>query len=183
MRELTMAVALIVLSSCGGERSPAAQEQPNAEQAGGGPVGWNAMDACATVGKDAVTNATGKAVTATSLDSKSEPDGPKAGFSMCTFTLAGGAKMTVLTREATSGDDYDAAVAAARKLGEELGSPAVDVPGLGKAALWTAAPPSLQVFIDDRRYATISMFGANFLPDASDEARAAATAVARKLTR
>jgi hypothetical protein len=175
-------VAAISLSACGGERDAVASKQPETEKAAR-PAGWDAMDACSTVGTEAVTKATGKAVTGTALDPKSAPDGLKAGFSMCTFTLTGGAKLTVLTREAANGDDYDAAVAAARKLGEELGSPPVDVQGLGKAAMWTAAPPSLQIFIDDRRYATISMFGANFLPDASDEARAAATTIAQKLTR
>ena len=56
-----------------------------------------------------------------------------------------------------------------------------DVPGLGKAAMWTDRPAALQVFIDDRRYATISLFGADMMPDASEGARTAATAVARGL--
>ena len=47
--------------------------------------------------------------------------------------------------------------------------------------MWIAKPASLQVFIDDRRYATISMFGSDFMPDASDRARTAATVIARKL--
>lgn len=182
LRISVVAAALIVLPSCGDAPSPTPEEL-NRDPVSSALAGWNAMDACTTVGKEAVTAATGKAVTHASLDSKSEPDGLKAGFSMCTFTLAGGGKMTVLTRQAANGDDYDAAVAGARKLGQELGSPVTDVPGIGKAALWTAAPPSLQLFIDDRRYAAISLYDGRGMPDASEQARAAATAVAQNLTR
>ena len=64
------------------------------------PAGWNAVDACATVGTSAVVKATGRTVTGTELGPVSPPEGLKAGFSMCTFTLADGARMTVLTREA-----------------------------------------------------------------------------------
>ncbi|TRW15168.1 hypothetical protein [Glacieibacterium frigidum] len=179
MRLFIGGAVLVALAGCGETRDG---NKPTGEAtAKAAPAGWNAMDACATVGTPAVAAAMGKAVTGTALDPVSQPDGLRAGFSMCTFTLADGAKLTVLTREAADGDAYDAAVAAARKIGEEFGSPAVDVAGIGKAAMWTARPAALQVFLDDRRYATISLFGADFMPDGSEAARSAATAIARKL--
>ena len=180
MRMAVAATALVALVGCGGKGDGGNTAGPAAGRAAGA-AGWQATDACTTVGTAAVAQATDQAVTGTELDPVSQPDGLKAGFSMCTFALASGAKLTVLTREAADGDAYDQAVAEARRVGEEFGAPAVDVPGIGKAAMWIAKPASLQVFLDDRRYATISMFGADFMPDASDRARAAATAVARKL--
>lgn len=168
-------LALVALAGCGDGGSG------GGTTAAAAPDGWNALDACASVDKAAVAAATGSAVSGTELGPKNEAENGGAAFSMCTFSLASGAKLTVLTREAPDGEGIDAAIAEARKAGQEFGSPAVDVAGLGRAAMWTAKPPALQLFLDDRRYATISLFGANAMPDASDAAREAATRVARSL--
>lgn len=176
MRIQTTIVALALLGGCGGGADSGGSGTMAA--AGGG---WDALDACTTTGSATVAAATGSEVIGTELDPKVEPAGGGAGFSMCTFKLAGGASMTVLTREAPDDSAIDQGIAEARRLGAEFGSAAEDVPGIGRAAMWTAKPPALQVFIDGRRYATISMFTAKSTPDASDGARAAATEVARKL--
>ena len=125
--------------------------------AGSAPAGWNALDACATLGKTDAATATGAQVRVASLSMVVEPKNGSAGFSMCTFELANGDKLMLLTREAPSDDATPTAIEAARTAGGSI-APARDVPGLGRAALWSEETKGLQLFLDGRRYASINYF-------------------------
>ncbi|WP_106513332.1 hypothetical protein [Allosphingosinicella deserti] len=141
--------ASAVVSACGS----------GGESGSGGsiPAGWNALDACATLGKTDAAAATGAQVRAATLSTVVEPKNGSAGFSMCTFELANGGKLMLLTREAPSDDATATAIEAARTAGGSM-PPARDVPGLGRAALWSEETKGLQLFLDGRRYATINYF-------------------------
>ncbi|WP_404338549.1 hypothetical protein AB2M62_06255 [Sphingomonas sp. MMS12-HWE2-04] len=134
------------------------------------------LDACATLGEEAAAKLVGSAVTSSELTTKVEGTDSSAAFSMCTFSYANGAKLALLTREAPSGDASTEAIEAARTSGGTM-SPATDVPGLGKAAMWSDTLKGLQVFLDDKRYLSINFYG---LPGGAD-GKAQAIAVAKKL--
>lgn len=95
---------------------------------------------------------------------------------MCTFSYANGAKLALLAREAPSGDASAEAIEAARTSGGTMPR-ATDVPGLGKAAMWSDTLKGLQVFLDDTRYLSINFYN---LPSGSD-GKTQAIAVAKKL--
>lgn len=134
--------------------------------------GWNAADACSLVSKEEVAAAAGAAVTETQLTGLTQGDG-LATHSTCLYSLAQGGTISLLARRAPTADATAAAIEQARTMGGAA-SPAEDVPGLGKAALWTADMRTLQVFIDDTRYVTLNMI----MP--KGDAKAILTAVAQK---
>ena len=179
---MMLSAALIALAACG-DKAATNTSDAAAPTARAGAAGWNALDACATVGTDAVARATSQSVSSSQLGPVKAPENGLAGSSMCTFKLADAASMSVLTREAPDDDATPEAIAQVRDGVAGMTGPATAVPGIGQAAFWGDKPPALQVFIDGRRYATVSVFKTNGLPDASAEARAAATAIARKLAR
>jgi hypothetical protein len=163
----TLAAGLL-LAGCGGSENAGSK-------AAGGAGGWNAVDACATLGRGKAATAGGAAVTDAKLDSISAGGNGLAAVSMCTFTYANGATLMVLTREAPDADATPAAIETART-GGGLAPPADPVPGLGKAAFWSATGKQAQLFIDDRRYVVINFFK---LP--GDDAKARSLAVAKAL--
>lgn len=169
MRIVTLlAMASLALAAgCNGPGGPLSRTASN----------WNALDACATLGKAAAAEASRSAVTSTELNTVVEGTASTAAFSMCTFQLANGGKLTLLTREAPDADASDVAIEAARTGGGTLPA-ASDVPGLGKAGLWSDQTKGLQVFLDGKRYVTINYFG---LP-ASADIKTMSIAVARKLS-
>ena len=148
---------------------------PAGTSAGSGSA-WNPLDACATLGRAAAAEASGSAVTSAELTTVVQGTASTAAFSMCTFQLAHGGRLMLLTREAPNADATAAAIEAARTSGGTMPA-AIDVQGLGKAGLWSDQLKGLQVFLDDRRYATINYFG---MPAGAD-LKAMSIAVVRKL--
>ena len=127
---------------------------------------WGATDACRLLDKAKVAAATGSAVTKAELSAVTEAKGGLAALSTCTYTLANGALVGVLTRDAPSGSKLADALASAKgPEAQAMGLTFEDVPGVGKAALWNAKMDSLQVFYDDRRYAAINIMMAPKVTD------------------
>lgn len=143
--------------------------------------GWNSVDACSTVGTEAIAKATSQKVTGAELGPVSEAAEGKAPFSMCTFALSSGGKVSVLIREAIDSRATADDIVEARTPGVDGMAATEELPNMGRAALWGQNPPALQLFIDDRRYAVINIYNSRSLPDASLEAKAAAVAIARGL--
>ena len=174
----------IVLAGCGGgsETAGDANGQATANNpAPGQPraaatAGWNAADACAIVDRKAVAAAAGSAVTASQLSGASPGGDGLAASSTCTFTLANGTGVGVLTRQSPVADATPAAIEAARTGGGMMPA-AADIPGLGKAALWTKEVNSLQLFIDDTRYAAINVVK----PAKGTDPKAVAITIAKSL--
>lgn len=164
----TIAIAAL-LAGCGG---PDGAGSGAAKLAAGS--GWNSRDACASLGRDKASALGGAPVRDAKLEVMSAGSGDLAAASMCTFTYANGATLVIVAREAPDADATPAAIENART-GGGLAPPADPVPGLGKAAFWTAATSQGQLFIDDRRYVAINFFK---LP-AEDDARTRSLAVAR----
>ncbi len=166
--------AMLALAGCGGVDSSG--NGTTAATATAATVGWNAEDACSVLDRDAAAKALGVGVTTTELGSVSPAAEGRAAFSMCTYTLADGSRMVLLARAAPNGDSAGSDVEASRTAGGTL-PPAADVPGLGRAALWRDRGAQLQLFLDDRRYVAIDLFG----PVAATDAKAKAIAVAQLL--
>jgi len=158
-----------LLAGCGG--SDGAGSDPSAVAAA---ASWDARDACASLGHDNASALGGAPVSDTKLEVMSVGGGGLAAASMCTFTYANGATLMIVAREAPDGDATPAAIENARTAGG-LVPPADPVPGLGKAAVWSASARQAQLFIDDRRYVVINFFK---LPPGED-ARARSLAVAK----
>jgi hypothetical protein len=157
----------LALAGCGGSDGPGSKVAGRS---------WNAVDACATLGREKAAALGGAAVSNTKLDPISAGGNGLAAASMCTFTYANGATLMVLTREAPDADATSTAIETART-GGGLTPPADPVPGLGKAAFWSVTGKQAQLFIDDRRYVVINFFK---LP-AGEDAKARSLAVAKAL--
>lgn len=167
----TLAAAML-LAGCGGSDGAESNTSETASAAVGS--SWNARDACTSLGREKAAAAAGAAVTDAKLEAISAGGDGLAAASMCTFTFANNATLTVLTREAPDADAAPTAIEDART-GGELAPSADPVPGLGKAAFWSAAGKQAQLFIDDRRFVVINFFK---LP-AGDDIKARSLAVAK----
>ncbi len=171
--------AMLALAGCGGVDSSGngnGTTAATAKAVTAATAGWNAEDACSVLDRDAVAKALGVGVTTTELGSVSPAAEGRAASSMCTYTLADGSRMALLARAAPNGDSAGSDVEASRTAGGTL-PPAADVPGLGRTALWRDRGAQLQLFLDDRRYVAIDLFG----PVAATDAKAKAIAVAKLL--
>jgi len=148
---------LLMLAACGGPSTPGTKDDAKAATSSA-KTGWNPLDACATLGKDTASRISGSPVTSTALSPVVQGTDTSAAFSMCTFKLANGGQLMLLTREAPFADATPESIAKSRTADGTL-PPAIDVPGLGKAALWSDTTKGLQVFIDDTRYLSINYMG------------------------
>lgn len=174
-RQSAATAVVALLAACGGGGT-SGSGGGGGGGASAGPAGWNALDACATLGRAEVAALVGQPVTKTELSPGSPGDDVRAAFSTCTYDLAKG-QLMLLTREAPDADATPDAIERARTADGTL-PPAIDVPGLGRAALWSRETKGLQVFLDDRRYVSINFYG---LPE-GDDVQARAVAVAKALT-
>ena len=161
------------LAGCGGP-------DQTKEEAGKGPgttiaMGWNAANACTLVDKTVVAEAAGVGVTDARLGPVISGEG-LATHSTCSFTLANNGTISVMTRKSPTPDFSPGAVEKSRTMGGAMPA-AEDVPGLGKAALWTKSMNNLQVFIDDSRNVTIQIVD----PSKAKDPKTIATAIAAKL--
>lgn len=149
---------LLMLAACGGPTAPDAKDKTTKVASTSGKTGWNPLDACATLGKDAASRISGSPVTSTELSPVVPGTDTSAAFSMCTFKLANGGQLMLLTRQAPFADATPESIEKSRTADGTL-APTADVPGLGKAALWSDTTKGLQVFIDDTRYLSINYMG------------------------
>jgi hypothetical protein len=159
------------VAGCGGDEAGAdALASPPAAS------GWDATQACAMLDPAKLSGLTGMAFETATLTPMSPMTDSTAATSMCQYSGAGGAMATVLTREAPYDDATPEAIEKSRTADGTM-EPAEDVPGLGKAALWRAAPmaKTLQVFYDERRSVVVTLGGREAtLEQASAVARAVA---------
>ena len=156
----------LVLVGCGSPDKPAGGGGGGVVAALGGGGDWGATDACKLLDKAKVAAAAGSAVTKAELGAVNEAKNGMAALSTCSYTLANGGTIGVLTRDAPSGNKLADALASAKgPEAQAMGMSFEDVPGIGKAALWNAKMDSLQVFYDDRRYAAINLM---FAPKGTD---------------
>ncbi len=168
----TMLTALAAgLAGCGGDEGGA-----DATASAPAASGWDATQACAMLDPAKLSALTGMAFETAKLTPMASMSENTAATSMCNYNGAGGAMATVLTREAPYDDATPEAIEKSRTA-NGLMEPAEDVPGLGKAALWRAAPmaKTLQVFYDERRSVVVTLAGRDAtLEQASAVARAVA---------
>jgi hypothetical protein len=164
-----MAAGLIALAGCGGKEAKNSAEPQASASAGS----WNAANACTLVDRKIVAEAAGVGVTDAKLGTTVAGGDGLATFSTCDFTLADSGTISVLTRRSPTPDYSREAVEKARTMGGNLPA-ATDVPGLGRAALWTRETRSLQVFIDDSRYLTITVVTPQSAKDPLEIAKAVA---------
>lgn len=138
--------------------------------------GWDATQACAMLDVGKLSGLTGMAFETAKLTPMSPMTDNTAATAMCEYSGAGGAMAVLLTREAPYDDATPEEIEKSRT-GDGAMEPAEDVPGLGKAALWRAAPmaKTLQVFYDERRSVVVTLMGRDAtLEQASAVARAVA---------
>lgn len=170
-RIMIMAALAAGVAGCG-EGETGADDAASASAASG----WDATQACAMLDVGKLSALTGMAFETAKLTPMSPMTDSTAASSMCEYSGAGGAMAVLLTREAPHDDATPEEIEKSRT-GDGTMAPAEDVPGLGKAALWRAAPmaKTLQVFYDGRRSVVVTLAGR----DASlEQASAIARAVA-----
>ena len=177
MTKVTWLLAAGLAASLAGcDKSDQANENgANLDAATAQAAGWNAANACALVDKAAIAEAVGVGVTDARLGSTVSGEG-LATHSTCSFALANNGTISVMTRKSPTPDFSPEAVEKSRTMGGAMPA-AENVPGLGKAALWTKSMNNLQVFIDDSRYVTIQIVD----PSKTRDPKAIATAIAAKL--
>jgi hypothetical protein len=167
---LIMAALAAGVAGCGGgDSSEGGTSAPNAG-------GWDATQACAMLDPGKLSGLTGLAFETAKLTPMSPMTDSAAATSMCEYSGAGGAMAVLLTREAPYDDASPEEIEKSRTADGSM-EPAEDVPGLGKAALWRAAPmaKTLQVFYDERRSVVVTLLGRDVtLEQASAVARAVA---------
>lgn len=169
-RMMIMAALAAGVSGCGGDES--AEGGTSAPTASS----WDATQACAMLDVGKLSGLTGLAFETAKLTPMSPMTENTAATSMCEYSGAGGAMAVLLTREAPYDDAGPEEIEKSRTADGSM-EPAEDVPGLGKAALWRAAPmaKTLQVFYDERRSVVVTLVGRDAtLEQASAVARAVA---------
>lgn len=171
MRKMMFAAVLAAgLAGCGGDDGTAGGSAPAAAS------GWDATQACAMLDVGKLSALTGMAFETSKLTPMATMSANTAATSMCEYAGPGGAMAVLLTREAPYDDASPEEIEKSRTADGSM-EPAEDVPGLGKAALWRAAPmaKTLQVFYDERRSVVVTLAGREAtLEQASAVARAVA---------
>ncbi len=149
---MIMAALAAGVAGCGGDDSGSGGTNAPAAS------GWDATQACTMIDVGKLSGITGLAFETAKLTPMSPMTQNTAATSMCEYSGAGGAMATVLTREAPYDDAGPEEIEKSRTADGTM-EPAEDVPGLGKAALWRAAPmaKTLQVFYDERRSVVVTL--------------------------
>lgn len=164
------------LAGCGGGGDDGAARGSGGSTAAPAASGWDATKACDMLDVAKLSGITGQSFESSRIANMTPMTEATAATSLCEYSGAGGATAVLLTREAPFDDATPEAIEKARTA-DGMMDPAEDVPGLGKAALWRAAPmaKTLQVFFDGRRSVVVTLVG----KDASlEQAMAVARAVA-----
>lgn len=172
---IAAAVLATGLAGCGGGGDDGAASGSGGGGSAAAPAAssWDATKACDMLDVGKLSGITGQSFETSKIANTTPMTEATAATSLCEYSGAGGATAVLLTREAPFDDATPEAIEKARTA-DGMMDPAEDVPGLGKAALWRAAPmaKTLQVFFDERRSVVVTLVG----KDASLEQ---ATAVAR----
>ena len=170
----------LALAGCGGNTDSAKTgEQAEAKDGAAAPAGWNAADACSVVDKAKMAATAGKPVSEASLGLVHvSSGGSDATTSECSYIMEDGSRATVQLRWSPIGDNTPEAMALARKTSEQtiaaFGGTVETVEGLGKSAFWVGKIDSMNVFIDDDKFAIITL-------PSSPSSKEQATALARQL--
>lgn len=146
-------LAMVLVAACGGQDPAASAGSGNGPAA----AGWDATQACAALPTAEAAAIVGAEVSSTELTPISQKTDTLSAVSMCTYKFANGAMMTVLLRDSPVDDATPEAIEKARTTDGTL-SPARDIAGLGKAALWSDERKQMQAFLDDRRLVVVNLF-------------------------
>lgn len=159
-RTIATLVACALLAGCGGSQGDDKAAGNDATIA----ADWDATDACARLDKGVLGAALGDRVTETSLAFVHRSmGGGDASTSECTYALASGGKVTLMTRNSPIADNTPQVIAMTKKttaetLGAFGGDKTVeDVPGLGKAAFFVPRLGQMNVFLDDARLVVLTL--------------------------
>lgn len=156
---LTLSAIALLLMSCSGSKDDAGQAAKDGAATAGD--GWDATDACALLDKAAVGAALKDKVTETSLGLVNQASGPNAATSECTYMLASGGRASLMARNSPIADNTPEAIETARKTMQAtvsaFGKTVQDIPGLGKAAFFVPSINQLSVFLDDKKFVTLTI--------------------------
>lgn len=182
MRHWTVMAAGALLATCGGndgsapgdgEREAAAPAAaPESGSSPSGPAGFNYADACSFLSADKVAAVMEQAVAKAELGTKIEATDKSAGFSTCTYTLADGTQLSLMTRWSPVAEVNAQTVKGQRDQQEkEYGLKTEDVSGVGDIAFWTPSSSQLNVFSGAQKYLIFTLMG-------TDKAKARERAIA-----
>lgn len=160
-RQFSAGAAALLLAACGGT----AGSEQSAGKAGAMQSSWDATDACSLLDKAAVGAALADKVSEASLGLVNQASGSNAATSECTYLLESGGRASLMTRNSPIADNDDQAIALARKATQEslaafTDKKVEDIPGLGKSAFFVPGINQLNVFIDDKRFAILTISSA-----------------------
>ena len=170
------AILVIALVGCGGSGDSGSDSNTEQGVTKAAAANWDATDACALLDKDAVGAALNDKVTEATVGLVNQASGANAATSECTYMLESGGKASLMTRNSPIADNTDDAIKMTRNATQEAVSAFTetkveDVPGLGKAAFFVPRVNQLNVFIDDKRFAILTISTA---PSATAQATAVA---------
>lgn len=161
MRIIVTILAMAVAACSNGSDAGTADGKAGAGDSGAPAMtaqAWDATQACAALPAAEAAAIVGSEVTSAELTPMSQKTDTLSAVSMCTYNFASGAMMTVLLRDSPVDDATPEAIEKARTTDGTL-SPARDITGLGKAALWSNERKQMQAFLDDRRLVVVNLFG------------------------
>lgn len=153
MNKLIAVLAICgALPGCGGAGS-------SGQSGGGGvPGGWTALDACKTLDKAVVAATLRSSVTTAELNAVKSEGGGFPLYSQCAYQLADGRMLVFGTGQYTNGTTQAEQVKDIRKqLASISKTGPVDLPGVGKAALWAEETHMMYVFIGNDRYLSANL--------------------------
>lgn len=150
-RVLAVVSGAMALAACGGGGGGGA--------AGGTAGGWKATDACAIMTKETVARTLGGTVTSAELQAVHDGSAGNGDlYSQCTFNLADGRLLVFGTAQAPGDPDVAATVASLRgQAAIVTDEQPVDLPGVGRAALWLPRMNALYVVLGDGRWASATL--------------------------
>ncbi len=160
---ILVSTTTLMLAGCGGTG-----DSSDAGTSNGGTVataGWDATDACKLLDKEAVGAALNDKVTEATVGLVNQASGANAATSECTYMLESGGRASLMTRNSPISDNTDDAIKLARNATQQSVSAFTDkkiedIPGLGKAAFFVPGINQLNVFIDDKRFAILTISSA-----------------------
>ena len=183
MKNLTklmlVSTTTLMLAGCGGTGDSSDAGASNEGTAA--TAGWDATDACKLLDKTAVGAALKDKVTEAAVGLVNQASGANAATSECTYMLESGGRASLMTRNSPIADNTDEAIKLARNATQQSVSAFTDkkvedIPGLGKAAFFVPGINQLNVFIDDKRFAILTISSAP-----NESAKASAIALFGKL--
>jgi len=156
MRAMVAMMLALGAGGCGGGSGNTTADSKESALATGS--SWDAMDACSIMSKSVVAATLKAEVTSSKLGAvKDGSIGPK--YSQCEFTLADGRMLVFGTAQDDANISPADQIANTRKqIGMISNQPPADLPGMGKAALWSGDVHAMYVALGGGRMvsATVS---------------------------